>query len=52
MILEQYYWGCLAHSSYLIGDAETGIAAVVDPPTLTGTLRTLPSWGSRSSTSS
>jgi hydroxyacylglutathione hydrolase len=31
MILEQYYLGCLAHASYLIGDAETGIAAVVDP---------------------
>ncbi len=31
MILEQYYLGCLAHASYLIGDAETGIAAVLDP---------------------
>lgn len=31
MILEQYYLGCLAHASYLIGDAQTGIAAVVDP---------------------
>ena len=31
MILEQYYLGCLAHASYLIGDAESGIAAVVDP---------------------
>ena len=31
MILEQYYLGCLAHASYLIGDAETGIAAIVAP---------------------
>jgi hydroxyacylglutathione hydrolase len=31
MILEQFYLGCLAHASYLIGDEETGIAAVVDP---------------------
>ncbi|MGE3509025.1 MAG: rhodanese-like domain-containing protein [Vicinamibacterales bacterium] len=29
MILEQFYLGCLAHASYLIGDA--GVAAVVDP---------------------
>lgn len=31
MILKQYYLGCLAHASYLIGDEETGLAAVVDP---------------------
>jgi glyoxylase-like metal-dependent hydrolase (beta-lactamase superfamily II)/rhodanese-related sulfurtransferase len=31
MILKQFYLGCLAHASYLIGDEETGIAAVVDP---------------------
>jgi hydroxyacylglutathione hydrolase len=31
MILTQYYLGCLAHASYLIGDPDTGIAAVVDP---------------------
>ncbi len=31
MILEQYYLGCLSHASYLIGDAEAGVAAVVDP---------------------
>ena len=31
MILEQYYLGCLAHASYLIGDVETGTAVVVDP---------------------
>ena len=31
MILKQFYLNCLAHASYLIGDEETGIAAVVDP---------------------
>ena len=31
MILQQFYLNCLAHASYLIGDEETGIAAVVDP---------------------
>jgi hydroxyacylglutathione hydrolase len=31
MILEQYYLGCLAHASYLVGDETTGVAAVVDP---------------------
>ena len=31
MILHQFYLGCLAHASYLIGDEGTGIAAVVDP---------------------
>ena len=31
MILKQYYLGCLAHASYLIGDQETGTAVVVDP---------------------
>lgn len=31
MILKQYYLGCLAHASYLIGDEETRTAAVVDP---------------------
>ena len=29
MILEQYYLGCLAHASYLVGS--DGVAAVVDP---------------------
>ena len=29
MIFKQFYLGCLAHASYLIGDA--GEAAVVDP---------------------
>jgi glyoxylase-like metal-dependent hydrolase (beta-lactamase superfamily II)/rhodanese-related sulfurtransferase len=31
MILKQYYLGCLAHASYLVGDESTGAAAVVDP---------------------
>jgi glyoxylase-like metal-dependent hydrolase (beta-lactamase superfamily II)/rhodanese-related sulfurtransferase len=31
MILKQYYLGCLAHASYLVADAGSGIAAVVDP---------------------
>jgi hydroxyacylglutathione hydrolase len=31
MILEQYYIECLSHASYLIGDATSGRAVVVDP---------------------
>lgn len=31
MIFEQFYQGCFEHTAYLIGDEETGIAAVVDP---------------------
>ena len=31
MILQQYYLGCLAHASYLVGDTNTGTAVVVDP---------------------
>lgn len=31
MILKQYYLGCLAHASYLVGDAEAKSAAVIDP---------------------
>jgi hydroxyacylglutathione hydrolase len=31
MILKQYYLGCLAHASYVIGDEVAGLAAVVDP---------------------
>jgi rhodanese-related sulfurtransferase len=31
MIFKQYYLGCLSHASYLIGDEESGIAAIVDP---------------------
>src|SRR5712692_3356584 len=31
VILKQFYLNCLAHASYLIGDASTHVAAVVDP---------------------
>ena len=31
MIFKQFYLGCLAHASYLVGDETTGSAAVVDP---------------------
>jgi len=31
MILQQFYLKCLAHASYLVGDEQTGTAAVVDP---------------------
>jgi len=31
VIFKQFYLPCLAHASYLIGDEETGTAAVVDP---------------------
>ncbi len=31
MILHQFYLNCLAHASYVVGDQETGTAAVVDP---------------------
>jgi hydroxyacylglutathione hydrolase len=31
VIFQQFYLNCLAHASYLIGDEQTGIAAVVDP---------------------
>ena len=31
MIFKQFYLPCLAHASYLIGDEQTGTAAVVDP---------------------
>jgi hydroxyacylglutathione hydrolase len=31
MILRQYYLGCLAHASYLLGDEATATAIVVDP---------------------
>jgi glyoxylase-like metal-dependent hydrolase (beta-lactamase superfamily II)/rhodanese-related sulfurtransferase len=31
MILKQYYLGCLAHASYLIGDEQSRAAVVVDP---------------------
>ncbi|MBT4098507.1 MAG: MBL fold metallo-hydrolase [Gemmatimonadetes bacterium] len=31
MFLKQYYLGCLAHASYLVGDEQTKNAIVVDP---------------------
>jgi glyoxylase-like metal-dependent hydrolase (beta-lactamase superfamily II)/rhodanese-related sulfurtransferase len=31
MIFKQFYLGCLAHASYLIGDTRTGTAVIVDP---------------------
>src|ERR1041384_1838364 len=31
MILKQYYLGCLAHASYLLGDETSGTGIVVDP---------------------
>jgi hydroxyacylglutathione hydrolase len=31
MILKQFYLSCLAHASYVIGDEQSGVAAVVDP---------------------
>jgi rhodanese-related sulfurtransferase/glyoxylase-like metal-dependent hydrolase (beta-lactamase superfamily II) len=31
MILKQYYLSCLAHASYMIADAQTSTAVVVDP---------------------
>jgi hydroxyacylglutathione hydrolase len=31
MILKQYYLGCLAHASYLLGDKQSGTAIIVDP---------------------
>ncbi len=31
MILKQYYLGCLAHASYLVGDEASATAIVIDP---------------------
>jgi glyoxylase-like metal-dependent hydrolase (beta-lactamase superfamily II)/rhodanese-related sulfurtransferase len=31
MLIKQFYLNCLAHASYLIGDEQSGLAAVVDP---------------------
>jgi hydroxyacylglutathione hydrolase len=31
MILKQYYLGCLAHASYLLGDETSATAVIVDP---------------------
>src|SRR6202046_1468449 len=31
MVLKQYYLGCLAHASYLLGDEASATAIIVDP---------------------
>jgi glyoxylase-like metal-dependent hydrolase (beta-lactamase superfamily II) len=31
MILKQFYLNCLAHASYVVGDEQSRLAAVVDP---------------------
>src|SRR5260221_14351305 len=31
MVLKQYYLGCLAHASYLLGDETSSTAIIVDP---------------------
>jgi glyoxylase-like metal-dependent hydrolase (beta-lactamase superfamily II) len=31
MIVKQYYLGCLAHASYLLGDEASSTAIIVDP---------------------
>jgi hydroxyacylglutathione hydrolase len=31
MLLKQYYLGCLAHASYLIGDEASSTGIVIDP---------------------
>jgi glyoxylase-like metal-dependent hydrolase (beta-lactamase superfamily II)/rhodanese-related sulfurtransferase len=31
VILKQFYLNCLAHASYIVGDEESGAAAVIDP---------------------
>jgi hydroxyacylglutathione hydrolase len=31
MLLKQYYLGCLAHASYLVGDEASSTAIIVDP---------------------
>jgi hypothetical protein len=31
MILKQFYLNCLAHASYVVGDEESRLAAVIDP---------------------
>ena len=31
MILRQYYLGCLAHASYLLGDEASSTAIIIDP---------------------
>lgn len=31
MYFQRYYLNCLAHASYMVGDEEAGVAAVIDP---------------------
>jgi len=31
MVLKQYYLGCLAHASYLLGDEASSTAIIVNP---------------------
>ena len=31
LVLEQHYLTCLSQASYLVGDTDAGVAAVVDP---------------------
>jgi hydroxyacylglutathione hydrolase len=31
MLLKQFYLNCLTHASYLVGDEDSGVAAVADP---------------------
>ena len=31
LILKQFYLNCLAHASYVVADAASGNAAIVDP---------------------
>ena len=51
MILKQFYLNCLAHASYLVGDEESGVAAV-DPQRDIGTWHLPESTISASLTSS
>jgi len=51
MILKQYYLGCLAHASYLLGDEASSTAIIVDPQR-DSTLSTLGNLASKSATSS
>jgi hypothetical protein len=50
MILKQYYVGCLAHASYLLGDEASSTAIIVDPQCdiqqylAPGPRRNTPSW--------
>jgi hypothetical protein len=49
VIFKQFYLPFLAHASYVIGDEETGTAAVVIPSAIrNNTLRLPPSTRSRS----